>query len=160
MNKNIKFIVYILAVSLLLIIFSVCYYFLVSLPRYNSQKIDIEMKNLEVNYQRKAEGTALPNTDNQPKQETLYKETVKTPVAPIQAVEKIDPSVKIEKCKATAKYAADRKAKNDYLQAFEDAQKRGDTETAQVYLEDSFEPKHPADYDSNYQAAYINCLDK
>lgn len=69
-----------------------------------------------------------------------------------------DPQIKIEKCKAQAKDYADKIAVRLYLQAFEKAQAQGDTASAQMYLQFSEVPEHPADYDSNYQGEYIKCL--
>ena len=70
-----------------------------------------------------------------------------------------DPIIKIEKCKAQAKYYADQKAKSDYLSAMIRAQEEGDSETAMFYFEASIKPEHPHDYDFNYQIEYISCLD-
>ena len=70
-----------------------------------------------------------------------------------------EPTLKIEKCKTQAKIYADGIAKKDYLEAFQKAMDAGDTETAQVYLEFSYGPEHPADYDNNYSSEYIRCLD-
>ena len=70
----------------------------------------------------------------------------------------VDPTIKLETCKTQAKNYADKIAKRVYLLAVEKAIAEGDTKTAQIYLEASYKPEHPADYDSNYSAEYINCL--
>ena len=70
----------------------------------------------------------------------------------------VNSAIKIELCKTEAKDYADKIAKRAYLLASEKAQKAGDTATSIAYLEMSYEPKHPADYDSNYNSKYITCL--
>ncbi len=70
----------------------------------------------------------------------------------------IDPTIQIEICRTQAKDYADKVAKRVYLLAFEEAQAAGDTKSARAYLEMSFKPEHPADYDSNYNLEYIKCL--
>ena len=70
----------------------------------------------------------------------------------------VDSVVKLEICRTQAKDYADKIAKRDYLLAFEKASNAGDEKTAQAYLEMSFKPEHPANYDSNYNSEYIKCL--
>lgn len=96
--------------------------------------------------------------------ENLKNSTVASTPEPLQAKTKEqatqqDPIIKIEKCKTQAKDYADKIATRDYLLAFEKAQAAGDAQTAQIYMEASFKPEHPANYDSNYNSEYIKCLD-
>ncbi|MFA6526300.1 MAG: hypothetical protein WCT26_02700 [Candidatus Buchananbacteria bacterium] len=72
----------------------------------------------------------------------------------------IDGNVKIELCQTEAKSYADKLAKEMYLKAYNDALAKGDTATAQAYLNFSFKPEHPADYDNNYSSVYTKCLQK
>lgn len=90
--------------------------------------------------------------DEEKQQTELQAKTETGQVKPISA------TLQIELCKTEAKDYADKIAKADYLKAFEDAMRRGDTESAKVYLNASFKPEHPADYDSNYNSVYIKCL--
>jgi len=73
---------------------------------------------------------------------------------------KIDPSIKIEKCKTEATFLADQEAKGEYLQASQDATTRGDSESAYMFLQAIANSTHPADWDSNYQLNYIECLNR
>lgn len=71
----------------------------------------------------------------------------------------VDPQIKIEKCRAEAKDYADGLAKKAYLSAYQTAMDNGNTETALYLLNLSAKPEHPADYDGNYDSAYLRCLD-
>ncbi len=46
------------------------------------------------------------------------------------------------------------------MRAFRRAMDEGKTQSAQIYLEASYEPERPYDWNSNYQEAYTSCLDK
>lgn len=82
------------------------------------------------------------------------------PVAPKPADRPVvDPAIKIEKCRTQAKDYADNLAKQAYLSAYQTAMDNGNTETAIYLLNLSAKPEHPADYDGNYDFAYLKCLD-
>lgn len=106
-------------------------------------------------------GVSVVKEETKPKttKPTASSTPVPTPTPAPATVPPIDPAIKIEKCKAQAKYSADQKAKSDYLAAMIKAQEAGDSETAQFYFNASIKPEHPADYDRNYQSEYISCLD-
>lgn len=80
------------------------------------------------------------------------------PTVKSEPSESTNSAIEIEKCKALAKDYADKIAVKLYLEAYEKSVAQGDMETAQVYLEASWEPKHPANYNSIYQEKYIECL--
>jgi hypothetical protein len=116
-----------------------------------------------------AQPPAVTASDNSNKASVAKKETKPTvsssPVSvtskptPTTPVVSVDPVIKIEKCKAQAKFSADKQAKSEYLAAMVRAQDSGDSKTAQFYLDASIKPEHPADYDANYQSEYLSCLD-
>lgn len=141
--------------GILIVAFSAFYYFVLFLPKDNALKSADSNRIAELQEQLKNVQNDLEQEKNkQPEPEV--KETGAT--APQPQNNKQDSAVKIEKCKTQAKNYADKIAKRDYLLAFEKAQAEGDTETAQFYLQLSFKPEHPANYDSNYNGEYIKCL--
>ena len=117
-------------VCFLLITSSVLYYFVLFLPRQAEVK---DLQDSEANKQR-AQSNGIENSQQ-------------------------NQIVKIEKCKTNAKNYADDIARKSYLQAFEKELAAGNTKAAQMYLEFSYKPEHPADYDGNYNFEYIKCLD-
>lgn len=97
--------------------------------------------------------------DAKAKVEQAKIEAAQTKTETIQAKPaSVNTGLKIEVCKTEAKSYADGLAKAGYLKAFEEANARGDYETAKYYLQFSYGPDHPADYDSNYNSKYISCL--
>ncbi len=124
---------------------SILYYFVLFLPEQT------EVKNAQSNKINELQ-TQLISTQKELEEE-------RNQLLPQVQITQQDPIIKIEKCKTQAKDYADKIATRDYLLAFEKAQAAGDTQTAQFYMEASFKPEHPGNYDSNYNSEYIKCLD-
>lgn len=141
---------------LLMAMGSILYYFVLFLPKQTEVKNTQNNKVNKLQTQLIAAQKELEEEKN--KQPQVLEKAITQPQPQVQATQQ-DPTIKIEKCKTQAKNYADSVAKRGYLQAFEKAQAAGDTQTAQMYLEFSFKPEHPADYNNNYNSEYIKCLD-
>ena len=128
---------------LLMITGSVLYYFVLFLPKQT------EIKNTQSN---KVNELQVQLISTQKELEDNSKQSQ------VQATQQ-DPTIKIERCKTQAKDYADKIAKRGYLLAAERASEAGDWETWKIYMNFSYGPSHPADYDSNYNSEYIKCLD-
>jgi|GEM_PF-6654290 len=121
----------------------------------NSQRAQIDELTKKVNDLSEAAKSAdvakQTEKENPPKVAPVSPKPVAKPA--------VDPAIKIEKCRTQAKDYADNLAKQAYLSAYQTAMDNGNAETAIYLLNLSAKPEHPADYEGNYDSAYLKCLD-